>query len=105
MSEFEDRAEENFPADFGKAVPLHLLRQWLSENHDHDSDGVPVVPSMELDVWARDNAVTRVVDKKDLGGDTKDIWYFHEHGWHKAGAPCRSHITQSEARIVRVIEE
>lgn len=101
MSELEAFAEKYFDADTGRSVPLHLLRAWLSENHDHGEDGVAVVPSMALDRWARENAVERVVDKKDLGGDTKDIWYFHEHGWHKAGIACHTQVSQSEARITR----
>jgi hypothetical protein len=95
----------------GRAVPLHLLREWLLRNEIHETpddpheEVAPFVFSLELDLWARENAVERVVVKKVLGGDTKDIWYFHEHGWHKAGPPCNTHVTQSQARIVRVIKE
>lgn len=103
MSELEDYAERHFGSMQNYAVPLHLLRAWLVRNEsEHPNGGESLIAdSLALDEWARENAVKRVVDKKDLGGDDKDIWYFHEHGWHKAGIACHTQVSQSEARITR----
>lgn len=100
MSEnLEDFAEKYFSADIGKAVPLELLRAWLSENHDHDEDGSAVVHSMDLDRWAESVAVTRVVDRGPHRNE-KDVWTFSEAGWHKSG--CEARLAQEKARIMRV---
>jgi hypothetical protein len=104
MSENEklgDFAETYFSADLGKAVPLGLLRAWLSENHFHpeDENGTdtrPVVDSLDLDRWAKSVAVARVVDHGPYGKD-KEVWTFFEEGWHKSG--CETRLKQERARI------
>jgi hypothetical protein len=100
MNELEDFAETYFSEYKGKSVPLDLLLAWLSENHDHREDETPFVHSMDLHRWAEKNAVTRVVDHGQHRGDS-DVWHFFEHGWHKAGAACEGHLTQSRARLVK----
>jgi hypothetical protein len=92
----EDFAEKYFSPDLGKAVPLHLLRAWLSQNHNHDEDGEAFVPSMDLDRWAKDVAVTRIVDHGPYGNE-KEVWSFFEEGWHKSD--CETRLAQAKARI------
>ena len=92
----EDFAEKYFSPDLGKAVPLHLLRAWLSQNHNHNEDGEAFVPSMDLDRWAKGVAVTRIVDHGPHRNDT-EVWSFFEHGWHKSG--CEGRLEQAKARI------
>lgn len=95
----EQFAEKYFAKDVGRAVPLHLLRAWLSMHHDHTESGMAFVPSMELDEWAQEIAVSRVVDH--LAVDGKEVWHFFENEWHKAGTACETHLQQSQARLVR----
>lgn len=51
--ELQEFADKYFSQDAGKTVPLGLLRAWLSEHHFHTEEGVAIVPSMDLDRWAR----------------------------------------------------
>jgi hypothetical protein len=96
MTDLDDFAEKYFSKDYDKAVPLALLRAWLSEHHDHGEDGVAFVPSMALDEWAQGVAVTRIVDRGP-GALDKEVWSFFQHGWHKDG--CEGRLAQARARV------
>jgi hypothetical protein len=100
IKSLEEFAEDHYPADLDKAVPLGLLKAWLFEHHDHGEDGVAVVPSMQLDEWAQSVAVTRIVDHGP-GAFDKEVLSFFQHGWHKQGSACEMYLTQSRARIRR----
>jgi hypothetical protein len=100
MSSLEEFAEKYFSEHKGKSVPLDLLLAWLPQNHDHREDGVAIVPSMDLHRWAIKHALNRVVDVEP-NHEHGEVTNLFEHGWHKAGPACETHLTQSKARLVR----